>query len=72
MGHQSTDPIPDWHNIWYWANYFPAMSVDIGTPDPYGWKGGARDLNYIVPSVAASGNPTGCLQANQVLGDLAA
>ena len=62
MGHQSTDPIPDWHNIWYWANYFPAMSVDIGTPDAYGWKGGVRDLNYIAP-VAASGNPTGCLQA---------
>lgn len=60
MGHQSTDPIPDWHNVWYWANYFPAMSVNIGQPDSNGWKGGARDLNYI-PSPTASGVPALCV-----------
>jgi hypothetical protein len=60
MGHQAVDPIPDWHNVWYWANYFPAMSVDVGVPDPNGWKGGARDLAYIKPP-ASSGNPAGCV-----------
>ena len=62
MGHQSTDPIPDWHNVWYWANYFPAMSVDLGPPDANGWKGGARDLAYI-KTPASSGYPAGCVVA---------
>ena len=37
---------PNTSDIWYYANYFPAMSVDIGTPDPNGWMGGARDITY--------------------------
>ena len=62
MGHLAVDPIPDWHNVWYWANYFPAMSVDIGVPASDGWKGGARDLAYI-KSPASSGYPAGCVNA---------
>ena len=61
MGHQATDPIPDWHNIWYWANYFPAMSVDIGQPDPKGWKAGTRDLSSscLLPRRKTQGMPAG-------------
>ena len=55
LGHQSTDQIPDWHNVWYWANYFPAMSVDIGQPDSHGWRAGARDTNYIVSPPSSTG-----------------
>ena len=40
------------------------MSVDIGQPDPKGWKAGTRDLSYIMPP-ASSGNPKECLQANK-------
>ncbi len=60
MGHQATDPVPSASNIFYWANHFPAMDVDLGAPDPNGWNKGQRDTAYLV-NKAASGNPSGCV-----------
>ncbi len=45
-GHQSTDMIPPVNQIHRWGAWFPAMGVDIGTPDPNGYRGGARDLQW--------------------------
>jgi hypothetical protein len=36
------------------------MSADIGQPDPKGWKGGARDLNYTKPRLLLA-SPQGAL-----------
>ena len=47
-------PTPNSAEMWYYANWFPAMWVDIGTPDPNGWNGGARDLTYLT-GTASSG-----------------
>ena len=60
MGHQGADPIPNASDVFYWANHFPAMDVDLGAPDPNGWNKGQRDTAYIVKA-AASGNPSGCV-----------
>jgi hypothetical protein len=40
---------PDWHDVYFWSTFFPAMAVDIGVPDQSGWNGGARDLGYRTP-----------------------
>jgi hypothetical protein len=49
--HQSVDPIPAVDQVKRWATYFPAMSVDLGTPGARNllWKshteiGGTRDV----------------------------
>ena len=60
MGHQATDPVPSAKNVFYWANHFPAMDVDLGPPDPNGWNHGARDLAYIAQP-RSSGNPAKCV-----------
>jgi len=38
--HMSVDPIPSYADVERWGKYFPAMSVNIGTPGP-------RDLKWI-------------------------
>jgi hypothetical protein len=45
-GHQAIDPIPPISYIYRWGAWFPAMGVDIGSPDPNGWNGGARDMQW--------------------------
>lgn len=52
-GHQSTDPIPSFADVYKWANWFPAIGVNIGQPDPNGWNGGARGIWKTGPQVAA-------------------
>ena len=42
LKHLSTIPNPPVSNVYKWVNWFPARAVDIGTPDPYGYRGGAR------------------------------
>ncbi len=54
VGHQSANPSPKWQDIWYYANWFPAMLVDLGTPDPDGWHRGARDTAYLTGTAASS------------------
>lgn len=44
--HQSTDPIPTVEFVSRWATYFPAMGVDIGTPDASGYNGGVRSFAW--------------------------
>lgn len=44
--HQSTDPMPTVEFVSRWATYFPAMGVDIGTPDVTGYNGGVRSFTW--------------------------
>jgi Malectin domain len=57
--HQSTDPIPAVANVWKWGPWFPAIAVNVGTPDPNGYNGGARNLSWMT-GAASSGNPSAC------------
>lgn len=54
VGHHSVDRSPRWQDVWYYANWFPAMLVDIGTADPKGWHNGARDTAYLTGTAASS------------------
>ncbi|MFI5347906.1 MAG: hypothetical protein ACHQ2Z_00050 [Elusimicrobiota bacterium] len=56
-------PAPDASKVWYYANWFPAMWVDLGSPDASGWNGGARDIAYLT-GTAASGQPA-CNPTNE-------
>jgi hypothetical protein len=40
--HLSTIQSPQVSTVYKWVNWFPARAVDVGTPDPYGYRGGAR------------------------------
>jgi hypothetical protein len=40
--HLSTTGDPQVSNVYKWVNWFPARAVDLGTPDPNGYRGGAR------------------------------
>jgi hypothetical protein len=40
--HLSTMADPPASSVYSWTRWFPAMGVDIGTPDPSGLNGGAR------------------------------
>ncbi len=51
-GHEATDNVPPMSQIFRWGSWFPAMGVDIGSPDPSGLNGGAR----LVPWVDAATN----------------
>jgi hypothetical protein len=44
-GRQSVDSIP-LDRVYRWTNWFPAMGVDVGAPDPFGHNGGLRDLSW--------------------------
>jgi hypothetical protein len=33
---------PEHTTVWKWANYFPAMYIDVGQPDAGGWNSGQR------------------------------
>jgi hypothetical protein len=58
--HQSTlTTIPSVTNVWKWGPWFPAIAVDVGTPDPNGYNGGAPDLDWISGN-AASGDEPAC------------
>ena len=57
--HQSTDAIPSVSSIWKWGPWFPAITVNVGTPDPNGYNGGARNLAWM-SGTASSGNPSAC------------
>jgi len=35
---------PDYDDVWKYGSFFPAMYVDIGTPDPTGWNLGERGV----------------------------
>lgn len=55
-GHQSTDAPQSASNVWKWGLWFPAIAVDVGSPDPDGYNGGKRDLAWVTGSTA--GGPT--------------
>lgn len=59
MGHQATDTLPALSNIWKWGPWFPAISVNVGAPDPSGYNGGVRNLAWI-SGPASSGNSSAC------------
>lgn len=40
--HLSVISSPSASNVYAWTRWFPAMGIDIGTPDPAGMNGGAR------------------------------
>jgi hypothetical protein len=42
---QSTDAVTP-SRVARWGNYFPAMSVDFGDPDPAGYNGGVAHFNW--------------------------
>lgn len=44
-GHQSTQNVP-LDRVYRWTNWFPAMGVDVGEPDPNGHNRGLRDLAW--------------------------
>lgn len=44
--HQSTDPAPTVEDVYRWATWFPAMGIDMGTPDGGGHQGGKRDTAW--------------------------
>jgi hypothetical protein len=44
MSNHTDGDYPMVEDVYRWANYFPAMFVDIGQPDPAGWNGGTRGL----------------------------
>lgn len=54
-GHQSTDVMPPVSQMYKWNNWFPAMGVDIGQPNPSGWNSGNRgkwlDASAVVQDV---------------------
>jgi hypothetical protein len=70
VGHHSVDRSPRWQDVWYYANWFPAMLVDIGTPDANGWHKGTRDTAYLTGTAASSQpschQPGGGLQCAEV------
>ena len=59
LAHQSNTALQPLSNIWKWGPWFPAIAVDVGVPDPNGYNGGNRDLNWM-SGPAASGNPGAC------------
>jgi hypothetical protein len=40
--HLSTTGDPQVSNVYKWVNWFPARAVDLGAPDPNGYRSGAR------------------------------
>ena len=40
--HLSTIPEPQVSNVYKWVNWFPARAMDLGLPDPNGYRRGAR------------------------------
>lgn len=44
--HQAKQALPRLDQVRRWATWFPAMGVDIGVPDPRGYRAGARDLAW--------------------------
>lgn len=44
--HQAKQAAPRADQVRRWATWFPAMGVDIGVPDPKGYRAGARDLAW--------------------------
>ena len=51
--------VPTKSNVWYYSNWWPALWVDIGDPNPNGWRSGERDISYLTGD-AASTYPGGC------------
>jgi hypothetical protein len=66
-GHFAYQSAPRYQDIWYYSNYYPAMSVDIGAPDPSGWQAGARG-RYLTGS--QSSNLPNCPVGNTVCADV--
>jgi hypothetical protein len=56
--------IPTASNVWYYSNWWPALWVDIGDPNPNGWKHGERDTSYLTGDVAST-YPAGCAPSNK-------
>jgi hypothetical protein len=42
--HQSVAGTPPFSNVYRWGPWFPARGLDIGGPDPAGYRGGARAI----------------------------
>ena len=40
--HLSTDGVPRYQDVMFWATWFPALAADFGQPNPQGWNHGAR------------------------------
>ena len=43
--HLSATEDPQVSNVYKWVNWFPARAVDLGAPDPNGYRGGARAVS---------------------------
>jgi hypothetical protein len=43
--HLAAITTPSVANVWGWTRWFPAMGVDIGAPDPNGYRGGVRAID---------------------------
>lgn len=41
-------------NVWYYANYWKAMQIDLGIPNTAGWNGGVGDLAYLTGNNAST------------------
>ena len=55
--HQSNDPTPSVASVWKWGPWFPAIAVNVGTPDPNGFNGGIRNLSLFTGSAASGIRP---------------
>lgn len=51
----SVNAAPRVEDVYRWATFFPAMAVDIGTPDPNGHNGGKRDVQWKLGSAIGGG-----------------
>ena len=60
IGHYSDSMPPPPANIFFYAVWFPALTVDMGVQNTAGWKGGNRDLAFLSgPAVSPLGT-AGC------------
>lgn len=44
--HLATQAVPALATVKRWGTWFPAMGVDFGVPDIYGWNNGGRDMAW--------------------------
>jgi hypothetical protein len=66
--HQGTDNVPPPASVYRWGNWFPAVGVDIGTPDPNGLNGGNRVMSPPWKTAASVTTVSSC--ASQACADV--